>query len=421
MSAACMKNFVSIIILFLTLYGQSYAQWQKTNFPSTTKVNTIAISDSNIFAGTNGDGIFVSTDNGENWVSINEGLQNKIVHTIFINGTTIFAGTETGASISTNNGLNWSTVNSGLSDKGVWSFAISNFIPGRSTIFAGTWSGIYFSTNDGTIWEATSLSNTTMPVHSIVVHKNFVFAATLAGGVFNSQSNGMVWRDITVKYIDSTTGNTAVIPVYSLAAMDTNVIAGVGSGNIYHTSYDDTLFILIPTVISKNKPILCFSIRNTNLFAGNSDGGILLSEGNGLVGWKPISPSLTHKEVCSLALNKSYIFVGTENGIWRFWYPDATTSANNFKEVPTGFSLEQNYPNPFNSSTKIKFTIPNSSNVSLKVYNMLGELVDNLVDKYMAQGTYGVEFLHNDLPSGIYFYSLIANEYRSTKKLILLK
>ena len=76
------NNLIPIILISIILCGQSYAQWEKTNFPDTVKVNTIVTKDSSIFVGTDGDGIFVSTNNGENWKSINEGLQSKIVHTI---------------------------------------------------------------------------------------------------------------------------------------------------------------------------------------------------------------------------------------------------------------------------------------------------------------------------------------------------
>ncbi|MGA8264582.1 MAG: hypothetical protein WB779_09090 [Ignavibacteriaceae bacterium] len=109
------NNLIPIILLSIILCGQSYAQWERTNLPDTVKVNTIVIRDSSIFAGTNGDGIFVSTNNGENWKSINEGLQSKFIHTILITGKTlpagqarIFAGTETGVSVSMDNGEKWS-------------------------------------------------------------------------------------------------------------------------------------------------------------------------------------------------------------------------------------------------------------------------------------------------------------------------
>ncbi|MCG6914146.1 T9SS type A sorting domain-containing protein, partial [bacterium BMS3Abin03] len=131
--------------------------------------------------------------------------------------------------------------------------------------------------------------------------------------------------------------------------------------------------------------------------------------------------SLTNIAIYSLALSDSYIFAGTENGIWRLKYPKGITIVDNIENMPASFVLEQNYPNPFNASTKIKFSIPTNGWVSLKVYNIVGEMVDNLIDKYMAQGTYEVDFSPDGLESGVFFYTLITKEFTSTKKLILLK
>jgi len=89
----------------------------------------------------------------------------------------------------------------------------------------------------------------------------------------------------------------------------------------------------------------------------------------------------------------------------------------------TKFLLEQNYPNPFNPSTKIKFSVPNGivQDVSLKVFDILGNEVATLVDKAKSAGTYEVEFNNPQLSSGIYFYQLSAGSYVETKKMILMK
>jgi hypothetical protein len=89
--------------------------------------------------------------------------------------------------------------------------------------------------------------------------------------------------------------------------------------------------------------------------------------------------------------------------------------------VPDDFKLYQNYPSPFNSSTKIKYQIPFQSNVTLKIYDVLGREVATLVNEVKSAGKYEVEFTENNLTSGIYFYNLQADNYRQTKKMILLK
>jgi hypothetical protein len=83
--------------------------------------------------------------------------------------------------------------------------------------------------------------------------------------------------------------------------------------------------------------------------------------------------------------------------------------------------LEQNYPNPFNPSTTIKFSIPKKSTVKLTIYNQLGELIQTLVNEEKSTGTYEITFNGQDLASGIYFYQIKANNFVSTKKLVLLK
>lgn len=94
--------------------------------------------------------------------------------------------------------------------------------------------------------------------------------------------------------------------------------------------------------------------------------------------------------------------------------------------IPQEYSLAQNYPNPFNPSTKIKFTIPfnvnrETSNVSLKVFDVLGKEVVTLLNEEKPAGRYEVEFSANGLTSGIYFYTLSASNFNETKKMILLR
>ena len=94
-------------------------------------------------------------------------------------------------------------------------------------------------------------------------------------------------------------------------------------------------------------------------------------------------------------------------------------------KTPKDFFLFQNYPNPFNPSTKIKFVIPKSSFVNLKVYDVLGREVATLVNEEKHAGSYEVEFNPvsgiRNLASGIYFYKLQVGSYSSTKKMIYLK
>lgn len=89
--------------------------------------------------------------------------------------------------------------------------------------------------------------------------------------------------------------------------------------------------------------------------------------------------------------------------------------------VPSNFSLSQNYPNPFNPSTKINFDLPVDGNVSLKIFDMSGKEVMSLVNEARTAGYYSVSFNAANLSSGIYFYTLSAGNFVSTKKMTLIK
>ncbi|MCW8824488.1 MAG: T9SS type A sorting domain-containing protein, partial [Ignavibacteriaceae bacterium] len=98
-------------------------------------------------------------------------------------------------------------------------------------------------------------------------------------------------------------------------------------------------------------------------------------------------------------------------------------------KLPETYLLSPNYPNPFNPSTKIKYSVPKVSFVTLKVYDVLGKEVATLVNEERQQGTYEIEFNGTGLPSGIYFYQLKGADPESssgqgfveTKKMLLLK
>jgi len=90
-------------------------------------------------------------------------------------------------------------------------------------------------------------------------------------------------------------------------------------------------------------------------------------------------------------------------------------------EVPNSFSLLQNYPNPFNPETNIKFTLPKDGNVTLKVFDVSGRVVAEIVNGNLNAGTYSVSFNASKLSSGVYFYRISADGFTDTKKMILVK
>jgi hypothetical protein len=90
-------------------------------------------------------------------------------------------------------------------------------------------------------------------------------------------------------------------------------------------------------------------------------------------------------------------------------------------ERPTNYNLTQNYPNPFNPSTKIRYSVPHPSQVVIKVFDILGNVIEVLVNDEKVAGTYELTWYAENLPSGIYFYRLQAGSFIETKKMVLMK
>lgn len=89
--------------------------------------------------------------------------------------------------------------------------------------------------------------------------------------------------------------------------------------------------------------------------------------------------------------------------------------------IPEAYSLSQNFPNPFNPVTNIHFSIPQKGNVSLKIYNSIGNLISTIIDGFIWPGFYNAEIDAALWSSGVYFYTLKTNDFSQTKKMILIK
>ena len=105
------------------------------------------------------------------------------------------------------------------------------------------------------------------------------------------------------------------------------------------------------------------------------------------------------------------------------WFGIETTivGVNDYNYGPSSFALEQNFPNPFNPSTTIKFTVPQYSKVTLKVFDILGREVSTLINENKSAGDYIVNFDASALASGMYIYKLTAGDFTAAKKMMLLK
>ena len=137
----------------------------------------------------------------------------------------------------------------------------------------------------------------------------------------------------------------------------------------------------------------------------------------------PIPENLTYTNAALQTAGTDGLPLGDLN-----WFPakkalwvQPTTDVQMVSTVPDGYSLAQNYPNPFNPSTTIEFSLPKQSQVTLTVYNMLGQQVATLVSSTLNAGRYSTQFDASKLSSGTYIYRLTADNFVTTSKMMLIK
>jgi ligand-binding sensor domain-containing protein len=394
-------------MLFMCFSTSIYAQWIKTNGPSSDQIICLTVppngSSIELYAGTANWGIYQLAKGDTNWAQT--GLTNAGIGSIAFSNTNIFAGTAgSGIWLSTNSGTEWTQTN----------FLIDYFIDALvfigTNLFAGTNGlGIYLSTNYGATW--TQIDNGLMnySIQALAVIDSNLFAGT-GNGVYVSTNSSMWTRINTV---------STNFYVYSFAVSGTNLFAGTNKG-VYLFTNNGTSWNAT-SIGFTNENVLSVITMGENLFAASGD-SVYLSTNNGSI-WTQVSAGLPNSSIWALAVNNINLFAGTYNsGVWRRPLSELiTTVKGNEDQVPAQFRLDQNYPNPLNPSTTINYSIPKAGQVTLKVYDVLGKEVATLVNEEESSGNYHIVFNANKLASGVYFYRLSAGNSVITKKLILMK
>ncbi len=405
----------SRLILFAYLISSLYtnkvnAQWVKMDSPPCDFIFCFGVNNTNLFAGVFG-GFFISTNDGISWTS--NALTDTSVYALAISDGNIFAGTGHGVLFSTNDGTSWtvtSLADTFIAATNINAFAVSPNKTGGINLFAAGDSGVFLSSNNGASWSTVTSGLTNKNVKDLALIDTNLFAGTTAG-IFLSTDNGSSW--------DSTTLSSFFInnlEVISDITIGTNLIAGTFYGGAFLSTDNGTSWTSINNGLT-GSDVYTFAVSDTNLFAG-TDRGVFLSTNNG-ASWSNVG--FANDFVHTLSVLGTNLFAWN-NGIWRRPLSEMITSVRvSSPNVPAEFTLEQNYPNPFNPETRIGFRIPGAGYVSLKVFDVLGRNVANLVNSSMSPGNYEATFNGSNLASGTYFYRLQSGKFFQTRKLVLQK
>ncbi|MGQ9644326.1 MAG: T9SS type A sorting domain-containing protein [Ignavibacterium sp.] len=443
--------------------------------PKTLKVNTIHCSNNDVYAGTD-EGIFKKTNQWNFWSQIGPNNQKclAIAKSTAMNDHVILS-TPKGIKVyyandwvaSDNYGQNGLPINAViLSSQGSYSLAAGIYHEGNGFIQR--------STNGGLNWETVfNLPLTAGKFNYFFQRKDSAnqFLALVEGinsaGLYLSDivnypyqwqpianTEGMnfqfatsFWDKVDEIYFlvndsllyRSNDGGRTVVYVSSVPGGKLNSIYAVDHGftrNIYACGQGikvSTDFGLTWDDYGLNEyEVVRLIYESYSLLAATRNNGYFAkyhSQGD----WNPFSAGLGDGKVIMDALNYTswVLHTATENHSVYFLWLIINDIENSEKDFITNeFILYQNYPNPFNPATKIKFTIPRSTeyysvlqNITLKIYDILGNEIATLVNEEKPAGIYEVEFDASkyELPSGLYFYRLHSGNYTLTKKMLLLR
>lgn len=413
-------------------------------------VNCLSLSGGNVLAGTD-IGIFSSSDNGLNWSDANQNLKCQNIRTLINNGTDIMAGTYGyGVYFSSNGGSNWLQKNNGLNDLYILSLAKS-----QQYIFAGTTrKGIYRSSDNGSSWEqSVSGMPASADVIKLYVSGNDIYAGLITsaystGGLYRSTNNGTNWslfafQDTSVYDVLISGGNIYAAPLYGIKMSSNNGVSwsslGLDDHQIKSVAVSGSSIIAgsiggIYTTTNSGQNWSLFQLNSINLVpdlmvSGNyvlaaTTTGILLSKNNGINWVDKNEGFLIQSDVNKLISAGDNVYAGTYyQSVWRRSFSEIIGIERIGTAVPEKYVLMQNYPNPFNPSTKIKFSVPGNGNgfVNLKVYDISGREVAELINGRLRPGEYEVTFDGGHLPSGVYFCRLTAGMYSGVIKMLLVK
>lgn len=399
--------------------GNSWTQINNGLPPYPWLISLVTNSNGHLFVSANG--VYRSTNSGTSWILCNNGLGNSTGYLAINAIGHLFVATNAGIYRSTNNGDNWSLISN--SPQGAIGLAVSPWGHLFATVYEPTRS-IYRSTDNGNTWTQSTIGLTNAYYLRRIVFNSagYIFVSSdPGGGVYRSMDNGNTWVQVT-----SGMNFTGIysLAINSIGHLFAGTIPYPYGGGVYRSTNNGTswtkvntgLFDITPLQGSVGAMSLAIDI-NGFLYAGTFGAGVfktrLSTISNTFVPEKYESEYLITSEVNFLDYYSEGIYLGMDNF--------HKIKASNENTLPDDYCIFQNYPNPFNPTTKIKYDLSENNFVTLKVFDILGREVVELVNDVKPVGSYEVEFNASNLPSGIYFYRLQAGSFVETKKMVLMK
>jgi len=401
----CVGNFSNREISFSSNGGLNWTTLsRKQLYNNSNCTNLLFTTVNNGFVSQDVRYLYFSSNGGFNWTYVGSSCNS-----FTLNGSRgCIVGNNGTISISSNGGGSWTAQTFGtINYYGVSFFNTSN------GIIVGNTGSVLITTNGGSNWNVRT-SGTVQTLRRVeMLTDQIAIAIGDNGSAIKTTDGGNEWTELT-------TGTNFNLNEIHFLDGNTGYIVGNG-GVLLKTTNTGSSWTSISTGTSNSLNGINF-IGSQGVIVGNN--GTIIQTTNSGTSWVQQN-SITEINLNSVSMptmNTWYI-AGDSSVILKTSTSGNLTGVNysNYFGSPDKFSLSQNYPNPFNPTTKIKFDVKESGLVKLTVFDMLGRIVETIINENLSSGSYERNFNGSRLTSGVYFYKLEVGDYTEIKKMTLLK
>ena len=369
-----------------------------------------------VYAGGASGKLIKTTDGGNTWTTLNPNFGTNVIYKIRVIGNAIYlAGAGAKLAKSVDGGATWTALTPNIPG----TFFALGFKNQNLGYVAGSSLAAAKTTDGGTTWTALTMPTTlksTTSLWAVAFTDSAVWMSSINGDVLYSKDGGANWN--IAKKITSNN-------LFSIAVVGSDLFFAGSGGCIIKASTGTNIPVELTSFTAayvNNKTVL-----NWKTATETNNLGFDIEKRTSTSNWEKIG------------------FIkgaGTSTERQQYTFSDASASGNvyyrlkqidfdgSFKYsgvveisagLPDKFELAQNYPNPFNPVTNINFRIAVKGKVSLKIFDLLGKEVAALINEEKEAGSYSVQFDAAKYASGIYYYTLKAGEFTSSKKMMLVK
>jgi photosystem II stability/assembly factor-like uncharacterized protein len=411
-----LRSFLFYSIAFFLSFSTIFSQanfWKPANGPSGEAVWSLVLDSHDVVYSGSSNGIYRSTDRGNSWSSF--ALQGMSAPVICISaaGTIFTSLPDSMVHRSTDSGKTWASTN-----MGAYQLQSLTADP-NGDIFEVEWiAGAFRSTDDGGTW--TSIFWMSPPGIGPMARTPLgIFYLSNWSTIYRSIDQATSWKNVFQA--------PQALPFHAAIGGDSkgNVYAAIENGGVYFSADTGNHWTIENSGLPRGT-INGFAFNALGRVFAASDSGVFYHDRDSVL-WHPLNDGLTVLQTTCIAVDSAgYVYAGTSGaGVFQSIASTLLSVGETKGLTPSTNSLDQNYPNPFNPITRIYYSVANSGNVEIGVYNVVGQLACKLVREWKNPGEYFVDFNAAGLASGMYIYRLTllgsTSSFTKSKTMMLLK